>query len=314
MKAKRDNSINQYAVVVGAVNIDICGTPRKPLIERDSNPGTIKTSVGGVGRNIAHNLKLLGADVKLITVTGGDAEAKIIAQSCEQLNIDISDSLIVPDAATSRYMFITDEKGDMRLAVNDMSIYESMTPQFIREKLEVINGAGICIADANIPRETLEYLAQNCSVPLFVDPVSVAKSRKLSNILDKIHALKPNVLEAQELARVRTNDEESLEMAAAKLIASGLKSVFITMGGDGVLYADEEECGILPCLPGRIVNTTGAGDSLTAAAAWAYLCGLSARDAAKAGLAASAICLESKEAVNPRLSREKLLLRGGIAL
>ena len=45
--------------VIGAVNIDICGRPFNPLIMRDSNPGTVTMSMGGVGRNIAHNLRLL---------------------------------------------------------------------------------------------------------------------------------------------------------------------------------------------------------------------------------------------------------------
>ena len=49
-----------YAVVVGGVNVDIGGIAFSPLVAADSNPGTVKISLGGVGRNIAHNLSLLG--------------------------------------------------------------------------------------------------------------------------------------------------------------------------------------------------------------------------------------------------------------
>ena len=49
-----------YAVVVGCANIDICGKSFRPVIERDSNPGLVSISYGGVGKNIAHNLSLLG--------------------------------------------------------------------------------------------------------------------------------------------------------------------------------------------------------------------------------------------------------------
>ena len=62
----------KYVVVIGAANIDIGGTPYKPLIPGDSNPGVIKMSYGGVGRNIAHNLALLGVDVELVTAAGDD--------------------------------------------------------------------------------------------------------------------------------------------------------------------------------------------------------------------------------------------------
>ena len=48
-----------YAMVVGGVNIDIGGRSDKPLVAADSNPGCVSTALGGVGRNIAHNLCLL---------------------------------------------------------------------------------------------------------------------------------------------------------------------------------------------------------------------------------------------------------------
>ena len=54
-----------YAVVVGGVNMDIGGTSYAPLVSEDSNPGAVTMSLGGVGRNIAHNLCLMGTDVHL---------------------------------------------------------------------------------------------------------------------------------------------------------------------------------------------------------------------------------------------------------
>ena len=50
-----------YAVVVGGVNMDIGGRSNAPLVDADSNPGVVRMSLGGVGRNIAHNMALLGS-------------------------------------------------------------------------------------------------------------------------------------------------------------------------------------------------------------------------------------------------------------
>ena len=55
--------MSPYVVVVGAVNIDIAGMPFRRLVSKDSNPGTVHMSLGGVGRNIAHNLALLDVEV-----------------------------------------------------------------------------------------------------------------------------------------------------------------------------------------------------------------------------------------------------------
>ena len=117
-----------YAVVVGGVNIDIGGRSYGPLVARDSNPGRVQMSLGGVGRNIAHNMSLLGLDVRMVTAFGDDLYAQKIAASCGELGIDISQSPVIPEGHTSTYLFINDEKGDMLLAVSDMDIYRHLTP------------------------------------------------------------------------------------------------------------------------------------------------------------------------------------------
>ena len=64
-----------YAVVVGGVNMDIGGVSSAPLVPADSNPGVVRTSLGGVGRNIAHNMALLGLDTRLLTAFGDDGHS-----------------------------------------------------------------------------------------------------------------------------------------------------------------------------------------------------------------------------------------------
>ena len=49
-----------YAVVIGGANMDICGCSYDNLRIGDSSPGRVRTSAGGVGRNIAENLARLG--------------------------------------------------------------------------------------------------------------------------------------------------------------------------------------------------------------------------------------------------------------
>ncbi|MCD8330678.1 MAG: PfkB family carbohydrate kinase, partial [Lachnospiraceae bacterium] len=62
--------------VVGAVNVDICGKSDQLLKAEDSNPGRVTISMGGVGRNIAHNLRLLEQKVSLVTVFGDDGNGQ----------------------------------------------------------------------------------------------------------------------------------------------------------------------------------------------------------------------------------------------
>ena len=83
-----------YAVVVGGVNVDIGGRSFAPLVAADSNPGQVSVSMGGVGRNIAHNMSLLGVDVRFLTAFGDDLYAQRIAASCGELGIEDRKSVV----------------------------------------------------------------------------------------------------------------------------------------------------------------------------------------------------------------------------
>ena len=302
-----------YVTVVGGVNMDIGGWPGEPLVPRDSNPGTVRMSLGGVGRNIAHNMSLLGLDVRMVTAFGDDMNAQKIAASCAELGIDISQSPIVPGGRTSTYLFINDEHGDMALAVSDMDIYRHLTPHVLAARQKLLCGSQVVVIDTNIPAESIAWLADNCGVPIFADPVSTAKAAKLKPVLGKLHTLKPNRIEAELLSGVPITDKESLHKAADALLETGLHRVFISLGSDGVFAADRSGGQVhLPVLPAKMVNTTGCGDAFMAAITWAYLQGTDLEGTAKAGLAASAIAMEGGETINPALSEKALKARASI--
>lgn len=295
-----------YVTVVGGVNVDIGGRPRAPLVARDSNPGAVHSSLGGVGRNIAHNMALLGLDVRLLTAFGDDLNAQKLAASCGELGIDISQSPVIPGGRTSTYLFINDEQGDMVLAVSDMEIYDHLTPQVLAQRRKLLDGSQVVVLDTNIPAGSIAWLAENCPAPLFADPVSTAKAAKLKPVLGKLHTLKPNRLEAELLSGVPITDNASLNQAADALLETGLRRVFISLGAEGVFAADHNGRVQLPCLPAAPVNATGCGDAFMAAIAWAYLQGTDLEDTARAGLAASAIAMEGRETINPAMSEDTL--------
>ena len=298
-----------YAVVVGGVNVDIGGRSAGALVQADSNPGTVTVSLGGVGRNIAHNLSLMGTDVRMLTAFGQDLHGQKVASSCAELGIDVSHALRCADAATSTYLYIADPQGEMAVAISDMSICDRITPAYLAANLPLLQNAQVVVADANIPAESLAYLAQNCHAPLFVDPVSTAKAAKLLPILSKIHTLKPNRLEAELLSGVKIISAADAEAAARALLEKGVHRVFISMGAEGVYAADENKQLWLQNLPGKMVNTTGCGDAFMAALVWAYLEDMDLQETALAGLAAGAIAMEYDATINPAMSATALKLR-----
>ena len=298
-----------YAVVVGGVNVDIGGRSHAKLVAADSNPGKVSISLGGVGRNIAHNMTLLGLDVKMLTAMGEDVYGNRIAESCKALGIDASHALRVADCATSTYLYIADEAGEMAMALSDMEVCDRITPSYLSANQQVLQNAQVIVADTNIPVETLVYLAENCTVPIFCDPVSTIKAEKLHPILNKIHTLKPNRLEAELLSGVAIRNKADAEAAAKALLQKGVQRVFLSMGADGMYAATAEEQLWMGNIPGDMVNTTGCGESVLAALVWAWMNDLDLKETLKAGLAAGSITMESTETINPAMSATALKLR-----
>lgn len=298
-----------YAVVVGGVNVDIGGKSFAPPVAADSNPGTVRISLGGVGRNIAHNLSLMGTDVRMLTAYGDDVHGQRVAASCSELGIDVSHARRISGGTTSTYLYLTDEKGEMMLAVSDMEICKKITPTYLSSNLSLLQNAQVVVADTNMPEEALVYLAENCTAPLFCDPISTVKAEKLRSILGRIHTLKPNRLEAEKLSGVKIESLEDVPKAADKLLEMGVHRLFISLGGDGIYAAMGKERLWLPNIPGQMVNTTGCGDAAMAAIVWAYLEGMNLRETTMAALAAGSIAMESDETINPAMSATAIRAR-----
>jgi len=197
----------------------------------------------------------------------------------------------------------------MALALSDMAVCDRITPNYLAANSQVLQNARVIVADTNIPAETLVYLAENCTAPIFCDPVSTIKAEKLRPVLHKIHTLKPNRLEAELLSGVPIREKQDAEKAAKALLEKGVQRVFLSMGAEGVFAATADQQLWLPNIPGQMVSTTGCGDAFMAALVWAWMQDMDLEQTAAAGLAAASIAMESTETINPAMSATALKLR-----
>ena len=297
-----ENKINA-AVVIGGVNMDIWGRPADKLVAKDSAPGSVSMSPGGVGRNIAHNLRLLGVDVGLAAALGDDSNGASLKAHCLQLGMDMSLSPIIPGRNSSCYLYITDADGDMAIAINEMDICREINPEYLASILPELAKYAAVVLDANLSEEAIAFIFDNIEAPIYADPVSTIKGTKLLPHLSKLRAFKPNLLEAQVLT-----GETEPEAAAKKLVELGVERVFLSLGSDGILAASKDELLHLPVIPTDIVNVNGAGDSAMAAIVWADMQGMSLYDTARAARLAGSITCRSEKSNSPELGSLKNML------
>ncbi len=296
-----------YVAVVGGVNMDIGAVSAGALVARDSNPGHVTTSLGGVGRNIAHNLCLLGQRTAMVTVMGNDDFGRRVQENAKDIGLDLSAGAVLPDCRTGTYLYICGPDGDMALAVNDMAVYDRMTPDFLRQRLDFINGADLVVLETNLPEESIRWLCDNCKAPILADPVSTIKAEKLRPVLGKLAALKPNRLEAELLSGMSIRTREDAAQAARKLLDTGLGTVFISLGAEGIYAADRSgDTAWVPCARCTVANATGGGDAVAAALAARMVRGDSLAETARWAVGAGALACEAETTINPAMSWDNI--------
>lgn len=179
-----------YAVVIGGANMDICGCSHDNLRIGDSNPGRVRTSAGGVGRNIAENLARLGTDTRLLTAVGNDQYGHHLLEVSQRAGVDVRQVLVLDGQATSCYLSLHDGSGEMSCAVNDMGIIDELTPARLAPLSGFLGAARLWVLDTNLATHTLDWLFERQGEHIiFVDTVSVAKVEKIRPWLHRIHTL-----------------------------------------------------------------------------------------------------------------------------
>ena len=295
--------MERYVTVIGGVNMDIAAALTAPFVPADSVPGQVTLGCGGVARNIAHNLRLMGHEVKFLSAFGGETFGEMCWRECQAIGLDLSLSERCEGMRNGLYLCVNDQTGDMIAAVADTDIISHITPEFLEARIAEINRSAVVIADTNISTEALQYLIDHCTAPLMVDTVSTAKAPRVIKALQqsqsrKLHALKLNLIEAQTVTGCDTAG-----LAADKLTELGVQEVYITLGSDGVYCSDGTRHEHYKAIPTRVINTTGAGDAFIAGVAHAQMEQTPFPECAQTGLKAAHATLLSPKTVNPDIKK-----------
>jgi pseudouridine kinase len=297
-------------LVIGAANFDIKGRMLHPPVITSSNSSAIRTSFGGVARNIAENLAKLGAPVTLLTAVGYDYAGEDILSTADDAGVDVSRAIIAENETTGTYLAALDESGDLYLGLDDLRVLRHITPDYLRLNRDAFRECAMVAFDLNLSEEamlTAIHLAHEYGKPICVDPTSTVLAGRLRSHLPMVNIATPNIAEAEAILRcgpIRSADEAL--SAARQLVSLGVEAAVITQAESGACYATEEESGQFPAVRVEIVDTTGAGDSLTATMIFGQLNGFSMSDSVQLGLRAAALTLRTIETVAPELSLDRL--------
>lgn len=292
--------------MVGGANLDVKARSTAILEPGTSNPGTTVTAAGGVARNVAAALALLGTPTTLVSVVGDDDAGRQVLAETEAAGVDVS--LVRRTAPrTGSYTAVLDDQGELAVAVSDMGASDLLDPAMVRAAGRAIAAAGLVVLDGNLRPDALAValdLAGDTGVPVVLDPVSAPKARRLAGALRgrPLHTLSPNTAELGALLGRDLSEATPATLAAAAAELPDATHVWVRRGRAGSLLCTS---GRPPQqhdrVDGPVVDVTGAGDAMLAAYCHAVLLGRPLVDAVRLGHLAAAATVASPHTVRPDL-------------
>ena len=291
---------------IGAANVDVHGRSRNAIVMRDSNPGFLATSVGGVTRNILENLARQGLSTALFTAVGDDLCGELILRDSAAAGIDVSRVLRMAAAKSSGYVAILDERGDMLLGMSDMRILEAIPDAYLAEHAAQLQAADAIVCDACLPLDRLEQVLDlaGAETPVLIDPVSTAYARRMKPLVGRFAVIKPNEVELAVLSGLPVETEAEIERACEELLRQGTRCVAVSRGDKGCYYADAAGTRLFRALRPveQMVNATGAGDAFLAGLIHGLVNGLPVPERLDYALASGITAILSMTTINPNMS------------
>ena len=287
-----NTSTKDQIIVVGSINTDmVIGANKLPKPGETLIGHKFFMNPGGKGANQAVAAARMGGEVAMIAnlgvdVFGDSAIAKLKEEgvNCEGITRD-------PDRPSGVAIINVDDTGENQIVVAP-GANATLDTDLVSTALDRIPPSSIVLLQLEIPIESVVKAVEVCQQKgcrIMLDP---APAQVLPESVYKgTYLLTPNRNEAELLSGILISDRGSVTSAAEKLLMSGVTNVAITLGSQGVFFANAENKQFLEATSVSAVDTTAAGDCFNGAVAAKLSQGCSLVEGIKSGILASSICV-----------------------
>ena len=227
---------------------------------------------GGKGANSATTVAKLGGNSVFCAALGNDANGQTLKNIYVNTGIDTSCVLSLDNAPTGLATVTVEADGANRIVVFPGANAALPADHAVKCVNESTPDAVFCHFE--IPYETVVATSHACyekGIPLFVDAGPASKELDLGK-LAPVFVFSPNETELEIFTGISPDTDEGL-MNAAKKLQSLVKAEYyvLKLGGRGVAVYDGERIDVIPTYDVKVVDTTAAGDSFTAALTLEYM-------------------------------------------
>lgn len=244
--------------VVGSINMDMTVTAERIPLKGETLMGeSISLKPGGKGANQAVAMAKLGADVEMFGCVGDDSNGVQMLECLKQAGVKTEHIQVLEQTATGIAMITVGDNDNTIVVVPGAN--GKVDRAYVDRVLDAMTACDMVVLQHEIPLDTVHYVVELCAgkgIPVLLNPAPAAKVPM--EIIQKVTYLTPNEHEAVLIFGDQLSTEELLKQYPEKLI--------ITQGSRGVSTCLKSgEVVTVPARPAKVVDTTGAGDTLNGA-------------------------------------------------
>jgi ribokinase len=248
-------------IVCGSLHLDIMvKAPALPRIDETAVGSSWSKVCGGKGGNQAVQAARAGARTAMLGRVGADDFGQALTENLARAGVDLTAVSTDPDRGSGMSVAILQDDGDYGAVIVSGSNL-TMAPDALATQWQKLGGAKVLVLQNEVPHGVNVSAATAAADSGAIVVFNAAPARPMTNdLLDHVHVLIVNRVEAEELSGLAVHDFASARLAIPKLLGPS-RSVVITLGGNGLLVAPAgSEIVEIAALPVKVTSTHGAGD------------------------------------------------------
>ena len=278
-------------VVFGSFVVDLTSWAKHLPVPGETVKGSVfKMGPGGKGSNQGVAASRAGADVTLVTKVGNDVFGKIALDFYQNEHMTTDFVFLDAEKETGTALIMVDETVGQNQILVVSGACDNITPAEVQRTHQLIDEADIVLLQLEVNMDAIEQVIDYAHAKGKQIVLNTAPARKLPEaLLKKLDIVTPNEIEAGILTDTKVETAEDAEKAAKILMNSGVKNVVVTMGKHGVFVMTPDRKEMIPSMPVKAIDTTGAGDAFNGGFVTALAEGKDIFEAARFGNAVGAL-------------------------
>jgi ribokinase len=289
---------------LGSINVDhvfrIPGAPSGTMVAHD-----VRVLPGGKAANAAVAARHLGARVALFGWVGDDVAAPIALQGPSSAGVDVAAVTTLSGPTGAAFVLVQPDGDKAIVRVPGVNDAPAADPDSIVTALRGAPAGSVLILDVEVSPRVVHAAvaaAHGQGVRTVLDPAP--PDRVNDEIIESAHIITPDHTEAQALTGTPTDTDDGALRAAVLLHERGPSAAIVKLAKGGCALAWNAGSGIVEPPAVAVLDTNGAGDAFAGAVAWAVSNNFGPIDAARVGVAASALATTQRggqlRSLNPR--------------